>query len=200
MIHGSELKSENGPNPEVMTARIVKEVKVMTEILNELMMISKIEKGDIEFHAGDTDLHSFVNEISLDLYSPYTDGRSLQIEIDKSIANVYIDRKLMRHALVNIITNAFKYSAGKQSPILRIKKSKESIIFEIEDHGIGIEDQKKLFTSFFRASNVGAIQGTGLGLMVLEYAVKKHKGEINIKSELDKGSIVSIKIPTIKTN
>ncbi|MEI8280278.1 MAG: PAS domain-containing sensor histidine kinase [Bacteroidota bacterium] len=200
MIQGSHFETGNSPNPEVMTSRIVKEVKVMTEILNELMMISKIEKGEIDFNPSDIDIHTFINTISQDLYTPYADGRSLQVEIDKKISQICLDKKLMRHALVNIITNAFKYSAGKLAPTLRIKNEYNSILFEIEDHGIGIpeEDQNKLFTSFFRASNVGAIQGTGLGLMVLDYAVKRHGGTIDIKSEIDKGSTVSVKIPIIK--
>jgi signal transduction histidine kinase len=190
--------NEHDLNPEVMIGRITKEVKLMTEILNELMLISKIETGNIEFHPNVTDVADFIHDITHDMFLPYTDGRSLTIDIAQGITTAIFDKKLMRHALVNLINNAFKYSTGKPPPLLSISMSVDSIIFTIKDFGIGIpkEDQKKLFTSFFRASNVGSIHGTGLGLTVIDYAVKKHFGTISFKSDINTGTVFSASIPS----
>jgi signal transduction histidine kinase len=70
------------------------------------------------------------------------------------------------------------------------------LIFEVEDFGIGIpeEDQKKLFSSFFRASNTGVIHGSGLGLMVVDYVVKKHNGTISFSSIQNEGSTFKISL------
>ena len=189
--------NEHDLNPEVMIGRITKEVKLMTEILNELMLISKIETGSIEFHPHITDVSEFIHDTTHDMFFPFTDGRSLTIDVAQDITTAIFDKKLMRHALVNLINNAFKYSIGKLPPVLSVSMSGDSLVFTVKDYGIGIpkEEQKKLFSSFFRASNVGAIHGTGLGLTVIDYAVKKHFGTISYKSDVNTGTVFSISIP-----
>jgi signal transduction histidine kinase len=183
--------------PEVMMGRIMKEVRLMTEILNELMMISRIEAGKMEFAPDNVDVLTFVQDIKNDLYNPHTDGRVLSVHCateNAIIAN--IDKKLMRHAIVNLINNAFKYSTGRNPPQISLKKIDNMLIFEVEDFGIGIpeEDQKKLFSSFFRASNTGVIHGSGLGLMVVDYVVKKHNGTISFSSIQNEGSTFKISL------
>jgi len=198
MYHSGSLGANSKLKPEVMMGRIMKEVRLMTEILNELMMISRIEAGKMECAPDSTNILTFIEGIKNDLYDPYTDGRVLSVNCycDKTIiAN--IDKKLMRHAIVNLVNNAFKYSAGKKPPQISLKKMDNTLIFEVQDSGIGIpeQDQKKLFSSFFRASNAGVIQGSGLGLMVVDYVVKKHNGQISFSSVQNEGSIFKISLP-----
>lgn len=200
MINSAEFAGAANLKPEVMIGRIVKEVKLMTEILNELMMISRIETGNIEFSPETVNVLSFVSGIRQDLYNPHTDGRILVLEVDEDVKTAYFDKGIMRHAIVNLVNNAFKYSTGKQAPALRVTIDSGELKFEVQDWGIGIpeEDQAKLFTSFFRASNAGVIQGTGLGLTVLDYAVKKHSGKIEFVSKVNEGSIFRILLPKEK--
>ena len=183
--------------PEKMLDRISKEVIIMTDILNQLMMISKIETGNVEMSMEKNDVKAFVEGLKEDLYNPYTDGRVLTLEQDPALTTLHFDKKLLRLAIVNIVNNAFKYSSGKLPPVLRVKAVGDTAVFEVEDHGIGIpiDDQNKLFSSFFRASNVGVIQGTGLGLNVVDYAVKKHAGTVTYKSEANIGTTFTIAIP-----
>jgi signal transduction histidine kinase len=103
----------------------------------------------------------------------------------------------MRHAIVNLVNNAFKYSSGKKSPEVVLTKTDNSIIFEVVDYGIGIpkHDHRKLFSAFFRSSNVATIPGSGLGLMVVDYVVKKHNGTVSFTSSENQGSIFKITIP-----
>ncbi len=198
MFHAGSLGTNSKLKPEVMMGRIMKEVRLMTEILNELMMISRIEAGKMEYAPDATDILKFVEDIKNDLYNPHTDGRSLSVHcICEHNIIASIDKKLMRHAIVNLINNAFKYSAGKLPPHISLKKMDNTLIFEVQDFGIGIpeQDQKKLFSSFFRASNAGVIQGSGLGLMVVDYVVKKHNGHISFSSIQNEGSIFKISLP-----
>jgi signal transduction histidine kinase len=200
MYHSGSLGNNSKLKPEVMMGRIMKEVRLMTEILNELMLISRIEAGKMEYAPDATDILKFIEDIKNDLYNPHTDGRVLSVHCTcEHTIIASIDKKLMRHAIVNLINNAFKYSAGKLPPQISLKKIDNSLIFEVQDFGIGIpeQDQKKLFSSFFRASNAGVIQGSGLGLMVVDYVVKKHNGHISFSSVQNEGSIFIISLPAI---
>lgn len=185
-------------DPKTIVAKVVKEVKFMTQILNELMMISRIESGNIQYTPELVNVKQFITGIMTDLYNPYSDGRVLEVILpDNDIISDKIDQKLLRHAIINLVNNAFKYSSGKQPPILEVSTDATTVVFSITDSGIGIpfEDQAKLFNAFFRASNVGVIQGTGLGLMVVDYAVKSHGGSISFFSKPQQGSTFIIKIP-----
>ncbi|MCF8448909.1 MAG: PAS domain-containing sensor histidine kinase [Taibaiella sp.] len=198
MINDPTFTNTNKLNQSTILGRIIKEVGHMTEILNQLMMVSKIEAGKIDFSTEKVNINTFLNEIKEDLYNPYIDGRVLRIEKLED-SDVYIDRRLMRHAVVNLISNAFKYSPGKVAPILFVKKEGNYLIINVRDFGIGIPetDRNKLMSAFFRASNVGMINGSGLGLMVVDYAIKKHGGNFYYTTELNRGSEFSITIPLI---
>ncbi len=184
-------------DPDIMIGRIIKEVEVMTEILNKLMLVSKIENGEIEIERSPVNMRQFINSEVISIFNPYSDGRRVQLNMPDDVFFWDIDGKILRHALINLLSNAFKYSYGKSAPTLTISKSGDQITFYVEDKGIGIpeDDQKKLFQSFYRASNVGVVSGTGIGLKVVEYAVKKHNGTISIKSEAGKGSTFIVTIP-----
>ncbi|MCB0697954.1 MAG: sensor histidine kinase, partial [Chitinophagaceae bacterium] len=128
------------------------------------------------------------------------DGRNLQIHIDKEVQAAFFDKSLMRHAINNLVGNAFKYSPGKEAPELSIHEQNDNLVIEVKDHGIGIpqEELDNLFTSFYRASNVGNISGTGIGLMVVEHVAKTHNGTITVTSKQTEGSVFTMQIPLKK--
>ncbi len=176
---------------------ILSEVERMTTFMNDILMISKIEAGKIEFNPEAVSLIDFVNTISKSAYSPWKDGRQLELEVKGRERLFPFDTKMVRHILQNLIDNAFKYSSQSKSPKLRLRYSKTFITFSIVDFGIGIykEDLAKLFSSFSRGSNVANIPGTGIGLVVVKYFVNQHNGSVSVKSRVNSGTIFSIKIP-----
>ncbi len=184
-------------DPKLLTDRIIKEVELMTDILTQLLMVSKIEEGNMEVNKATVNIKDFINNDVVNIFSPHSDGRQIQVNIRNEITTWYLDPKILRHALINLISNAFKYSYNKQPPELSVTLENNQLIFKITDFGIGIpeEEQQQLFQSFYRASNVGVISGTGIGLMVVDYAVKKHNGTIELNSEINKGSIFTLTIP-----
>nr|WP_290427049.1 ATP-binding protein [Algoriphagus limi] len=108
----------------------------------------------------------------------------------------------MDHILTNLLANSLKYSEGKSNPELTINfENLSELQISIKDFGIGIpeKDQKDLFSSFFRATNVKNIQGSGLGLSIVKEFVNLHQGTIEVKSEVNKGSEFIVKIPTLST-
>ena len=183
--------------PQVITERIKNEVHKITNILSQLLMIGRIEAGSIELETEDIDVKEFVSNLINEYFNPAIDGRMLNVIYNSPVSVFCFDKKLINLALLNLIGNAFKYSAGKASPIFYVTQYSESLVFKIQDFGIGIppQEQNKLFTSFFRASNVSNISGTGLGLIVIDFAVRKHNGKILIESKLNEGTIFEITIP-----
>lgn len=177
--------------------QIISEVERMTAFMNDILMISKIEAGKIEFFPESVSLYEFILNQLLPSYSPFKDTRSLEISSKGREHAVTFDGKMLRHVLQNLLDNAFKYSLNKQHPRLRLRYSNTYVTISIVDSGIGIhpEDIGKLFASFSRGRNVTNIAGTGIGLVVVKYFVDQHNGVISIKSKLNHGSVFSIKIP-----
>jgi signal transduction histidine kinase len=113
----------------------------------------------------------------------------------------YLDEKLLLHILNNLLTNAIKYSPQDTIVSFYCNVQDEEVIFEIQDEGIGIpiEDQNRLFETFHRATNVGNIPGTGLGLVIVQRSVELHGGKIMVKSEVGVGTTFRVILPLIST-
>jgi signal transduction histidine kinase len=184
-------------NPKDYTHTIMQEVHNVTNILNELLIVGSIESPNSKFKGEMVEIQSFVAS-SITKYLPFIDGRALQVfySVEPS-EQIFIDKKLMKHALDNLLNNAFKYSSGKKDPILSIFKKDDNLIFSIQDFGIGIpaDEVNNLFHSFYRASNVSNISGTGIGLMVVEHAAKMHKGAVEVYSVLNELTVFKLIIP-----
>jgi len=107
-----------------------------------------------------------------------------------------VDKTLMRHILINLINNAIKYSPENSKIDFQVINDSE-ISITIIDYGIGIpkDDQQHLFERFFRAANVTAIQGTGLGLNIVQRYVNKLNGNISLKSSENEGTTFKITLP-----
>jgi signal transduction histidine kinase len=108
-----------------------------------------------------------------------------------------LDPLLIKNILINLLSNALKYSKEGQSVYLKTQIYDNELYISVKDQGIGIpeEDRKHLFERFFRANNVEAIQGTGLGLNIVKKYVELMEGTIDFESTVDKGSIFKIFIP-----
>lgn len=107
------------------------------------------------------------------------------------------DRDLLKQIFINLISNSIKYSPDGGKIEINLVAEELEMIFSIKDEGIGIPkaEQENLFQSFSRASNVGTIPGTGLGLAIVKACVDLHGGTICLESELDRGTIITVKLP-----
>ena len=110
---------------------------------------------------------------------------------------VSLDEHLMKNVLINLLSNGIKYSPNGANVELITHKQSNQLSIQVKDYGIGIpqEDQKHMFTRFFRATNVTAIQGTGLGLTIVKRYLDLMRGEITFESTLGEGSSFSLTIP-----
>ncbi|NDC40642.1 MAG: sensor histidine kinase, partial [Chitinophagia bacterium] len=177
-------------------ARIVREVNLMSDLLEQLTIVGKIEDGAVALEFKEYDLGEVISELCRELFQPYKDGRNISLVLPKILPSIIMDKRLFRHALTNLINNAFKYSQGFQPPQLYVSLQEKAVLVSVSDKGIGIpkNDLKKIFNTFYRGSNIGNIQGTGVGLMIVDYVVKKHKWRLDVDSAVNEGSTFTIKI------
>jgi PAS domain S-box-containing protein len=118
-------------------------------------------------------------------------------ESDEELILANVDEKLIRQILMNLLTNAVKYSDPGQPIRLTLTVTDERLILTVQDWGIGIPaaDQERLFEPFHRAMNVKTIPGNGLGLAIVQHSVQVHQGQIKINSTLGEGTIVEVMVP-----
>ncbi|MBD2340812.1 PAS domain S-box protein [Calothrix sp. FACHB-156] len=177
--------------------RIQTSVHRMTEMLNDILFIGKAEAGILEYHPTSFDLvaycHNLVAEVQLDHHNQHRISFHSQAEF----IECYMDEKLLKHILSNLLTNAIIYSPDDSSVNFTLTCQNGRVIFEIQDQGIGIPDTDlpHLFASFHRASNVGNIIGTGLGLAIVKKCVDIHQGEIFVATQLGVGTTFTVILP-----
>ncbi|MDJ0695438.1 hybrid sensor histidine kinase/response regulator [Mastigocoleus sp. MO_188.B34] len=176
-------------------------IKNMALLLDEASFIGKADTGRLRCQISPLDLQDFCSEIikGIKISAKYRNIHITSIlpEID---FEVFSDENLLRHILDNLLTNAVKYSPPGSTVHFELNFTEESIIFLIQDWGIGIpnQEQQQLFQPFYRASNIGMIPGTGLGLSIVAKCVDALQGEIEFNSQVDLGTKFIVKLPLVK--
>lgn len=177
--------------------RIKSSVNHLTQILNDFLSLGKLEEGKVDVKQEEVDLNHFLGEIKEEVSSFLKPEQQLAINCSPSVKQVESDPRILRNIMFNLISNASKYSEPGTTIYLSCESRGDSFQFSVRDEGIGIpkEDQKHLFDRFFRASNAGQIQGTGLGLNIVKRYVDLINGEISFTSDYGKGTTFTITIP-----
>ena len=181
--------------------RIAKEVFRLTALVNDILVIGKIDAGKISYKPVKSDLIALISEI-LSVQLIRNDERYLTLNYTGMNVPVHLDPMLFTHIITNLVTNALKYSKEKKSPHIQLSYLTNSVIIDVIDYGIGIpkNEQKDIFQSFFRASNAEHIQGNGLGLMIVKQFVEIHHGTLKIESDENKGTRITIEFPYEETS
>lgn len=176
--------------------RIKSSVNHLTGILNDFLSLGKLEEGKIDIQKSSIVMEDFFHEIAEEMKATLKEGQIIKIDCG-GLKNIESDHRILRNILFNLVSNASKYSGPKKPIFLNCLSQADMIEFEVRDEGIGIpkDEVKHLFERFFRASNAGNIQGTGLGLNIVRRYVELLGGTINFESEFGVGSTFRFKIP-----
>lgn len=176
--------------------RINEEVDKLTELVNDLLDISKIEAGRLEFRKEMFSLEKLIKETIQIMKSTTSHRIVLKGAVKK---NVYADKNRISQVLINLITNAIKYSPQANKINMGIKTTENEVTVSIKDYGIGIskENQKKIFNRFFSIYNKKweTLPGLGLGLYISSEIIKRHGGKIWVDSNPGKGSTFYFSLP-----
>ena len=176
--------------------RIRVELERLNSLLKDVFTLGRLDVGKAKLNKEITSLTAIAKQVILEVSVNFKDRR-VAINTEGNERQVNLDSQLISHALSNLVLNALKYSEGCPDPELTISYQDEGIDIVVQDFGIGIPDKDKngLFESFSRASNVGDIEGTGLGLVIVKQFVEMHGGSVSFESELKKGTTFRVHLP-----
>ncbi len=188
-------KTEEQDKRERHTNKIKVAVGNLTDILEEFLSVGKLEEGSIEKTKSTFKIHDLVEESILDLKSITKKGQSINLKIDGN-SEVLLDKSLLRKIIINLCSNALKFSPENSKILLSIDNQTDMFTLKVSDEGIGIsvEDQKHLFDRFFRGANVTNIQGTGLGLHIVARYAELLNGKVSVESTLNVGTTFTVTI------
>lgn len=177
--------------------RIKSSVSHLTNILNDFLSLSKLEEGILDINNETINLKGFLKEIIEEMRPQLKEKQTLTLKFTGTEKPVRTDPKVLRNILFNLISNASKYSDDGKPIVIHITFWENHLDIAVTDQGIGIpkEDLKHLFERFFRASNAGQVQGTGLGLNIVKRYIELINGEIKFTSQAGKGSTFTILLP-----
>jgi len=173
-------------------------VSRMTELLDDILTFNQGEEGRLEFKPTLIDLQVLCREMVE--YAQTADGKAHDFVFSSKghCSDAFVDERLLRQILVNLLSNAAKYSPKGTAVTFDLSCEPGQAVLVVKDHGIGIpeKDQTGLFEPFHRAANARSVRGTGLGLAIVKRALDLHGGTIHFESKVGIGTTFTVVIPT----
>ena len=188
--------SDDQPKRERHIEKIKGSVKQLNDLLEDFLSLGRLDEGKISVSVNEFSLHELIHDTIEEMRGLAKDKQKI-VYSGNGGEIMITDKKLLRNVLINLISNAIKFSDEDSTIWVNSEANHGTASIAVKDEGIGIseEDQKHLFSSFFRGKNVLNIQGTGLGLHIVKRYIDLLDGEVNLSSQLGKGTIITIKIP-----
>ena len=181
---------------------IAKQVVKLTRLISDLLDLSKIESGKLELHKTEFDLADLVNETAQDVRQ--TTSKHAIIVHNEFEGKIFADKDRIGQVLLNLLTNAIKYSPEADSIEVFVVNNNDTAIIKIKDYGIGIskKDQEKIFERFYRVEGKKeqTFPGFGIGLFIANEIIQRHDGTISVESEKGNGCVFIITLPTDANN
>jgi PAS domain S-box-containing protein len=176
-------------------------VQRMNGLLEDVLVIGAGEVCKLKIQLTELNIVDFCQQLIEEIQLSKNNRHVINFKYLAQLQNVMVDAKLLRHILSNLLSNAIKYSPEQNSINFDLFRDSKEMIFYITDRGIGIplEEQKNLFYLFHRASNVGTIGGTGIGLSIVKKSVDALGGNISFQSDIHTGSKFTVSIPIKQT-
>jgi two-component system, LuxR family, sensor kinase FixL len=179
------------------TGKIKGSVSHLTNILNDFLSLERLEAGKIEPNIQEFDLVKFSEDITEEMQLIAKQNQHIVYQHTGITSKIKLDSNLLKNCIINLISNAIKYSGENSFIEFNTEISSDSCSITVKDNGIGIPEteKKSLFEAFFRAHNTGNIPGTGLGLNIVKRYVNLMSGEVSCLSEQHQGTIFILTFP-----
>jgi PAS domain S-box-containing protein len=171
-------------------------VKHLNDLLEDFLSLGKLDEGKVGTVFHEFNLHEMVQDTIDEMKGLVKKEQHIEY---KHLGNEVVesDKKMVKNILINLISNAIKFSDGGSTIYVVSNVRDSEVVISVRDEGIGIaeEDQHHLFSSFFRGKNALNIQGTGLGLHIVKRYLDLLSGDVQLKSKLGKGTTITFTIP-----
>jgi tetratricopeptide (TPR) repeat protein len=179
---------------------IINESHRLTRLLNNVLDFSKIEKGKRTYRKEPASLSEVAHAAARAMqYTFAQQDFRLSVDVEDDLPDIPVDRDAIEQAILNLLSNAMKYSGESRVIGLRVRQGPEHALIEVSDEGIGIDpaQQQRIFEKFYRMPGEGneRIPGTGLGLALVFHIVQAHGGHVEVQSQPGEGSTFSIHLP-----
>jgi signal transduction histidine kinase len=173
----------------------------LAALINDVLDFQKLDAGKMKLNLQENDFRQVAEEIYETMTLPAKNkGLELSLELDENLPKVTFDRDRIIQVLINLVSNAIKFTPQAGQVRLSFQKQNDEIVIRVSDTGMGIpkEELPKIFERFYRVQWPGKeIKGTGLGLAIVKKIAILHGGRIEVESELDHGSTFSVFLPLI---
>jgi signal transduction histidine kinase len=185
--------------------RVHQNSQILSAIVDDMLDVSRIQSGILQLKLEPISLGNVVNELLAGI-RPNTEVHEFVIRTSQDIPDVVADREKLSQVLMNLLTNAVKYSpdGGEITVSASHEEERERVVVEVADQGMGIapEDQAQLFASFhrIRRPETDGIRGTGLGLSIVKGLMGLMGGDVWMTSELNRGSSFFFSVPTRRSD
>lgn len=183
---------------EAQLESIQQQVRRLANMLDDILALGKAQSVGLDLALTPIDVRDFCEGLVTEL-QPTAETHTFHFNAEGSCYDTQADVKLLRQAVTNLLSNAVKYSPEGSNIYARLYCENEHILIQIQDEGEGIsaEDQEHLFEAFYRAKNVLAIPGSGLGLSIVKQAIEAHGGTVTCTSELGRGTTFTLTLPFV---
>lgn len=197
----ANLSETNGGNDRLNTIQDIQhQVDRLSRLVSNLRKLADIEERSIEKLP--FDLGGLLEEVVETAQSnPAYSNHTIQLILPKvpwPLSPITGDRDLLGVAFYNLIENALKYTSAKDAIEIRAIEDGRSLIVEVADTGPGIppDDLPRIFEELYRGTNARGIEGSGLGLALVERVISRHEGTISVRSRPGKGTVFTIRLPS----
>lgn len=191
-----DKKSEKNNKDSIFIERALNQVEKLDMLISDLLNISKIEAGKLEFNIEAFEMKALILDI-IDMFSYSHKSHAIIFNNPEKTFGLKADRQRIEQVIINLISNAIKYSPKSDKIHIHLEETDKGVCVRVKDEGIGLDNTqiKNLFTKFYRAGNVSNVSGLGLGLYLSKEIINRHNGEMKAISEPGMGSEFSFTLP-----
>lgn len=182
-------KTEKDGMSALFLNKSLNQVNKLTTLVDDLLNMSRIEAGKLEFSMENFDIRQMLQEV-IEMFSYTYPSHQIVFDPGQGSAVVRADKQRIEQVVLNLLNNALKYSPEADEIQVQLENTDNDLTVKVQDKGIGLtpEQQSQLFTRFYRADNKRGISGLGLGLYLSKQIIDRHGGSLSVKSEIGQGS------------
>lgn len=177
--------------------KIEHSVRALNNLITSVLFFGKADENKLEFKPKKIFSGAFIQEVLDAVNAGIDNDVTIKTQIGALPKTIISDPELLYQVFENLLSNAVKYSKDGEQVDFKLTMENKQLVAQITDRGIGIpkSEQSKLFDRFFRAKNVGIVEGSGLGLSIVKKCLDVIGGDISFESEMEKGTSFFVTIP-----